>query len=788
MADSTSCSDPIIERYRRAGELMRGQYTEEVVRNACLFPVWSEDGRRFIYKRTGADGEIEFRLVDAETGATRPLFDRAALAEALTKVSGKQAPADALPVKDVVLETSGEIVFSAFDKRWRYLEADAACEEVKSPHPDHWVISPDDRRAVFARDFNLWRVDLETGDELQLTDDGEAEYCYAVCGEAWGVKMGDFNARQARWSPDGRYIFTVQRDTRQVKTLPVLHHVPGDGSMRPQVEHLKVAYPGDAHVEEYRVVMIDTEQNRSIDICYGPIPTIRNCQGFFDANLGWWSTDSRFAYFVHVDRYYKSAKVVEVEAGSGKTRVLFEETSDTQINLSLNADMAPVLKPLPQTNELLWCSERTGWAHLYLYDLNTGALKSTVTSGDWLVREIVAIDENKRELVIQTAGRHARRDPYYRDLARVRLDTGDLETIIESDHDYFVSAPNDMQLFLAAAFGEPLAGKASGVSPDAAFAVVTQSRADEPSRSFVVDRQGDRIMELDEADISRLPDGWMWPELVELKAEDGKTDLYGLIYRPSNFSPEKAYPVVSHVFNTVELPWVPKGAFSCDGKYGLAFWDAAALAELGFIVVQIDARGTPLRHKAFLDHSYGWLESAGELADHVAGIKQLAERYPYIDLDRVGITAHASGGPAALLGLIEYPDFYKVGVQGTLHDARVTGATMWADKYEGPQGSRLDRQHLEARVDRLQGKLQMQHGLLDAVCPPLATLRVVEALEEANKDFELLLSPKVGHGNKTYSIRRAWDFLVRHLQGVEPPKEFKLIRGMDILLEAHEAR
>ena len=787
MADSIACSDLIDGRYRRAGQLMRGQYTEEIVRNACLFPVWSDDGRRFFYKRTGGNGEIEFRVVDVKARTTAPLFDHDAFAGALAKASGKKARTDALPIKNLALENSGHIAFSAFGKRWRYVEAETDCEEVKSPHPDHWVVAPDGRRAVFVRDFNLWLADLETGAELALTHDGEAEYCYAVCGEAWGVKMGDFNTRQARWSPDGRYLFTVQRDTRQVNTLPIVHHVPADGSIRPQVELAKVAYPGDVHVEEHRIVMIDVESRREIDICYGRIPTIRNCQGFFDANLGWWSADGRFAYFVDVDRHYKSAKLVEVDAASGKARTLFIETSDTHINLSLNADMAPVLRPLPQTNELLWYSERSGWAHLYLYDLETGALKSTVTSGDWLVREIVAIDEEKREIVIQTAGRHAGRDPYYRDLVRVHLDTGEIETIIESNHDYFVSAPNDMQRFLASAFGEPLAAQACGVSPDANYSVVTQSRPDEPSQSFVVNRDGGKVMDIETADLSRLPGEWVWPEPVVLKAADEKTDLYGLVYRPSSFSPDRAYPVISHVFSTVELTWVPKGAFACDGKYGLAFWDAAALAELGFIVVQIDARGTPLRHKAFLDHSYGWLEGAGELADHVAGIRQLAERYPYMDLDRVGITTHASGGPAALLGLIEYPDFYKVGVQGTLHDSRVTGATMWGDKYEGPEDPEIDRRHLEERVDRLQGKLQMQHGLLDAVCPPAATLRVVEALEEANKDFELLLSPKVGHGNKTYNIRRAWDFLVRHLQGVEPPKEFELIRGMDILIEAHEA-
>lgn len=774
-----------LTRYKRAEHLLKGMYTNEVVRNDCIFPVWSSNSSFFVYSRDVPDG-YEYRLVNVENGTNETAFDHEAFATALSDASGVAAKAQTLPVKAVTYKPeAGVFAFTAFGKSWIFDVDEAICRE-RDEKPTNWVVSPDGAYAVYQEDNNLWLSELETDEKRQLTFDGEDDYVYGACGEAWGAKMAGAET-QVRWSPDSKKIVTVQRDQRQVKTLPILHYVPANGDIRPKVDYRKIAYPGDPHVEEYRILAINIENGSIVDAEHGRIPTMRNCQGFFKAHLGWWGRDSRRAYFVDVDRYYKTAKVFEFDTDTGAARLLFEETSETQINLMLNSDMAPALVPMPETDELIWFSERSGWAHYYLYDLNTGEVKTEITSGEWLVREIVRIIPEKREVILQTAGREPGRDPYYRDLVRVNFDTGELSPIISSDHDYFASAPNDLQRDLAGCLSGGLAAVANGAGPSGDHFVVTRTRADEISESFLLDREGEITLELEKGDVSKLPDDWRWPEPVALQAADGTTDLYGLVYRPSDFSPDLAYPVISHVFNTPELPWVPKGAFLNDGKMGMAYLDAAALAELGFIVVQIDARGTPFREKAFLDESYGWLESAGNIADHVAGLKQLAERFPYIDLDRVGITTQGAGSPGAIAGLLDFPEFYKVGVQSLLHDSRMFGAAMWGDKYEGPDGPRDGRQYPEDRVYRLQGKLMLQHGLLDEGCPAAATMRLVEALQKANKDFDLVLMPNFGHLISSYQTRRGWDFLVRHLQGVEPPETFKLTSGFDLMAQKAQA-
>ena len=326
---------------------------------------------------------------------------------------------------------------------------------------------------------------------------------------------------QVLWSADSKRLFTVQRDTRQVLTLPVVHHVPQDGSVRPTVDHVKVAYPGDEHIETLRLLSIELETGRIQDANYRHIPTTRNSYGFFYSNLGWWSTDNRRAYFVDVERDYKTVRVIEFDTDTGDTKELFTETSDTQINLMLNGDELPTFMPLPESKEILWFSERSGWAHLYLYDLETGDLKHAVTQGEWLVRQIVRIDRERREVFVQTAGRVSGRDPYYRDLCRVHLDTGELTTLASSDHEIISITPKDMNAYLVMVLMGRDIGQSNGVSPTGEFAVVTQSRADEIPVSYLIDKNGENRFDLETADVSALPDNWQWPEPIKTVSADG---------------------------------------------------------------------------------------------------------------------------------------------------------------------------------------------------------------------------------------------------------------------------
>ena len=758
-------------RYQRAQTLMQGIWTKNnIALNATILPHWIENTSCFWYEKNHHVGK-EYRLVNADTSSNELAFDHAALANALSKVTKENVSAKDLPIRKITIALSPLTVsFAAFNKCWSF--DGEHCEEIDIT-PRNWVISPDGKLAAIARNHNLWLRDLTSGEEYALTEDGESRFAYAAPGSAWGYPTGA--GMQVLWSPDSKQLFTVQHDTRKLKTTPYVTHVPPDGNLRPTVIERPVAYPGDDNIEEYRLLTIDVKSGIICDAHYQRVPVSRNSWGFFNAHLGWWATNSQRAYFVDQERGDKAIRVVEFDIHTGATKILFEETSETQINISANSEDYPPFFVIPESNELIWWSERSGWAHLYLYDLETGILKHAVTEGNWQVRDVIHFDAERREVYVQTAGRVENRDPYYRDLCRIHIDTGEITTMISSDHEIGVITSKGLTgMLMENMLGSDI-GITGGISHNGNFAVITRSRADQVPVSLLIDRQGDEILEIETADISDLPDNWQWPEPVKLLAADDSTDIYGLVFRPSDFSPDKSYPIVSHVFKTPELPWVAKGSFSNGLQFlGCSYFDAAALAELGFIVVQIDGRGSPYRHKAFHDECYGWVESACNLDDHVAGIQQLAKRYPYMDLNRVGITCHLSGGPGGVQALLQHPDFYKVGVNGWLHDSRLMPGPMWGDKYEGLSGPTADHQYPTQLVNNLKGKLLLMHGMLDISCPVAGTFRVVEALQKANKDFDMLILPNLSHAPSNYLIRRAWDYLVRHLLETEPPKEFRL--------------
>ena len=747
-----------------------------IARNTTLLPVWIGDSDSFWYERQFETGR-EYRLVDANKGSNELAFDHSVFAKSLASVSGETVNAEHLPISSVkIREENKGMEFVAFDKRWLYKNntvteiITASADTKKSVMGDlaaSSLVSPDGKKAVFTRDYNLWLKDLSSGEERALTEDGEEFYDYAVGGSAWAFPM-TYDI-QARWSPDSSRLFTLQKDRRQVKEMPVMQYVPQDAAVRPQVDSYRIAHPGDEHVEEYRLLSVDVESGLVQDVDYRRVPTTRNSAGFFEVDLGWWGKDSRLAYFIDVDRYYKYARLVEFNTDTGKTRILFEETASTRVRLFLNGDALPNFVPLPDTNELLWYSERSGWAHFYLYDLVTGEMKNAITEGDWVVRDFVRFDKKRRELFVTTSGRHEDRDPYYRDLIRVNIDTGEMATMVESDHEYLTITPREM----GGMFGGAGAISSNGISPTGNFAVVTRSRIDEAPVSVLFDRHGKQLLEIEAADLTGLPHDWRWPEPIKVKAADGETDIYGAIYRPRDFSPDKSYPIIDHCYNVADTPFVPKGSFNNGTAFGCWFYEPFALAELGFIVVQIDGRGLPYRSRDFMDETYGSANASNDLADHVAGIKELAERYPYMDTDHVGIIT-ATGGAGGLQGLLHHPEFFKVGVQDTLPDSRLWSSTMWGDMFEGPLPNSYTP--LEELVSNMKGKLLLMHNMLDPSTPVAATFRVVHALQQAGKDFDLIVEPQPEfiRGLSPYQIRRAWDHMVRHLLGVEPPEEFRL--------------
>lgn len=772
-------------RYQRAQALMPGLNSKNLVQNDTLVPHWIEQTDCFWYERTYNTGEVsfahrakEFRLVDAKALTNQSAFDHVALAKALNLVSTCEVHAETLPISNVHITGSPLTVdFTAFNQRWKFDGESCTCKLIDTDRVStvayNETQSPDGKHIAFIRDYNLWVREVTSGEERALTHDGEADFSYATPPTYYGVVSG--HGPSAQWSPDSQRLFVLQVDTRKVMSLPMVDHVPSDGSLRPTVKHVKIAYPGDDNVEEYRLLAIEVANSRICKIDYPPIPASAADQGFFASQLGWWANDSQHAYFIHQERGDQVLHLVEFDTDNGTARIVFEESSASHINVKPETMDPPLHVFMPESQELIWWSERSGWGHFYLYDLNTGELKNPITQGEWRVRNVLYVDAARRELLIQTAGREPGRNPYYRDICRVCIDTGELTTLHSTDHDYVVHCQGVDLLRQRAGHVDKFA---VGVALGGNYIVTTRSRVDQVPASLLLNRDGDILVELEIADISNLPDGWQWPEPLKLTAADGKTELSGILFRPTDFAEDQQYPVINLIVSGPRFAAVPQGSFHNSGGYADRFYFlGAALAELGFIVVIINSRGTPLRDKAFQDCSYGWMPSSANCADHQAGLEQLAQRYPAIDLNRVGIFS-PTGYSGGLQNLMERPDFYQVGVINHHQDPRLICGAVEADKFHGVEGAAKDNCFPEQLVEDWTGKLLLVHpmeGPFTACYPPAASFRLVEALQQANKDFDLLMVPHIGVGVMgNYEMRRAWDYLVRHLQGVEPPKEFKL--------------
>ena len=759
-------------RYERASHLLRGAYSDEIVFNDTVYPTWIDGTESFWYIRVikEANGvSHEVRIVDANEQTNRLAFDNNTLAMALEKVTGKKLKAKDLKFLPMypgfnianmeISLKSGMVRFNLAENSWAYNLATGEIRETQRLHMRELFTSerasPDGTKVIYIKDHNVWVRDVNSGKEQPLTSDGEEDNSYQANITYATLLIG-------HWSPDGKQFLIIRHDRRQVEeTLRLSYKTDGD-DFRPSLSKLKgLAMKGDKQIGSFRYVAINVDAGKVQKPDY---PQIANEWMFLYDNLTWWGKDSRLAYFVDADRYHKTVRLVEFDTQTGTTRVLFEEASATFFRFAHSYEDQPVMIPLPETEELLWFSERSGWGHLYLYDLKTGALKNAVTTGEWLVRNVVYYEATRREVFLQTAGRDASKNPYYRDLVRVNIDTGELVTLTDTNHDVEGYSTQCTTTYEWGGF------KLNGVSPTGNYAVVTLSRVDTVPITYLLDRQGERVMTIEDADISRLPKGFQWPEPVKTLSADGKTAIYGVVYRPSDFSADKTYPVVNHVMNTPHTTFAAKSAFNV---HLLTTFSSAAIAELGFIVVQFDGRGTPGRSKAFQDESYGDFYGASDLSDHVVGIRQLGERYPYLDLDRVGIVSEMYGNGASW-GMLKYPDFYKVGVEGKVGDMRMLPASL-SDQYTGSAGI---NNHLEQLAGNLQGKLLLPVPFTTAAdvygLSAVGEIILAGAFAKANKDVDLLHDPVQGWAVSTYHIRRCWDYLVQHLQGNVPPDNFIL--------------
>lgn len=703
-------------------------------------------GDRFWYRVTRESG-AEFMVVNPAAGTKAPAFDHVRLAEALSKAAGTKYESSKLPFQTIELTADGKTVsFSAAGKQYQCPADGSKClaggsaRAVDSP-------SPDKTKTAFIRDYNLWVRDVASNKETQLTTDGVKDYGYATDNAGWRKSNGPILV----WSPDSRQIATFQQDQRAVGEMYLVSTTVG----HPKLEAWKYPLPGDAGVTMLRRVIVEVESRKVTSLNMAPdqhrstLCDDITCRGGEWADVQWNPNATKVA-FVSTSRDHKQARLREADAGSGAVREITEEAVDTQYE---SGDGKANWQVLYGSDEFLWYSEKSGFGHLYLGDWKTGRIRNAVTSGNWLVRQTVRVDEKARVVYFLGAGREAGRDPYFTHLYRVNFDGTGLTLLTPEDANHDVTP-----------------------APSGLYFVDTFSKPDVPPATVLRDLDGRLIASLEKGDAGKLEAaGWKPPMPITVKARDGVTDLYGLLYVPTRVDPTRKYPIINHIY-----PGPQSGSVG-SRNFAASRGDAQALAELGFVVLEVDGMGNPTRSKKFHDAYYGNMGD-NTLPDQIAAMKEIARRFPYVDIERAGVYGHSGGGYAAADAMFRYPDFFKVGIsEAGNHDNR-SYEDDWGERYQGllqknaDGTTNYDDQANQNLAKNLKGHLLLAHGTMDNNVPPYNTLLVVNELIKANKDFDLLMLPNRGHGfgNEPYMIRRRWDYFVRYLLGAEPPQGYEL--------------
>lgn len=786
-AAAPSLAEPLVDagRYDRAARFFpdnRGN----LVLNATFAPHWRGGGSdRFTYRRELGDGRSQFVVVEAETGRRKEAFRHAVVAAGLGAATGTPVDPARLPFKDYDEVSPRAVRFTALGKTWTCSTVKKGCRAVEPATADPLAVpSPDGKWLAFVANGNLWVRSADGQVRFALTTDAVPHYSYAAGVESTpGVSMTGAKARalavkdghplpgppgppaapQVLWSPDSQRLFTHRIDEREVREITLVQSTPMDGSTRPIASSWRYAMPNDVAVARVEPWIFDVVQRTGRPVAVAPIPAVYLTP--VDGKDAWWSPDGRTVYLIARTRYYKTMSLEKIDASTGQVRELITETGKTFVE-SAGLGERPMVYVLAN-GDILWFSERDGYGHLYLYDGDSGRLRRRLTDGQWTVRNVLHLDEANGQIYVAGNEREPGTDPYYRIVYRIGLADGRVARLTPEDADHAVRCEQEV-----AAVESP--AEAHGFSPSGRFFLDTYTRSDLPPRTVLRRSDGRLVAEIEQANIARLvATGLVMPERFSALAADGRTMLYGVILRPSDFDPGKRYPVIDSPYPG------PQAHRANPGFVGNLFdpFSAQSYAELGFIVVLVDGRGTHGRSKAFHDESYGGLAQAGHLDDHVAVIRELARRYPYMDLDRVGIYGISGGAYATVHAMATFPDFFKVGIADAgNHDQRGYLA-VWGETYNGPEsGGNYAEASNALLASSIQGKLFLLHGDMDSNVFPSHTLQVVDALIKANKDFDLLIVPNAGHGTlqpRSYPLRRAWDFMVRNLMNARPPDHYE---------------
>ncbi len=723
-----------------------GLVSETKLWNLKLYP--NSDSFSFDYYPQNAYRQHMF--FDGKTGTFEPMFDHPALANALKKISNKKIDSKWLKIDKPML-AGDNVTFTYEKKQYKFSRTNRSLEEVnevekseKDPNDlsqySGWP-SPDYKWEIIQKDYNLFLLNRETKDETQLTFDGEKDFAYGLTNESPADKIKHDKDQigywpYVQWSPDSTKFATYKADMRKMPITVFTLSSPKDGSVQKSYTG-KFVYGGQKEAMKVTRYIFDINSKKSTKV---NLPT-EDSTNWGVASMVHWLKDSSAFYLRVQNRGRTRIDLVKVDSQTGEPQTLIEQTSNTGIPEQLG-----YYRFNKNMDKCFLVREDDGWAHIYLHDLNKFTAPFQVTRGEWAVKKIIRVDEEKQQIYFIATGKEPNVNPYLSYAYRVNFDGSNLILLTPEHGDHSIT-----------------------FTANGNYIIDTYSLVNDPGKTFLKTTDGKVVKQLlDGACVKLLAKGFTLPENFVAKGRDGKTDIWGTVFRPANFDADKKYPVIESIYPGPHNSWA-------NTNFSAYFSREISLAQLGFIVVKINGMGSANRSKAFRDVSYRNLKDAG-FPDRIAWMKALAKKYPYIDLDRVGITGHSAGGYASVRAMLDYPDFYKVCVSSAgNHDNRLGGSAGWAEVWMGfPENEGYNRCSNITDAHKLEGELLLMHGEIDDNVPVTTTMRLASELNKHGKKYRMLIAPNQTHELDEFYWKRArWDFFVEHLLGQEPPRNYK---------------
>ncbi len=725
-----------METYDRAVSYMWENVNNKKAYNLHIQSNWFSDSSGLWYEWQSVDNK-RFQKITIPDLQRSDLFDHHKLATILSDSLDEEIKANNLPLSQLEYLNKYEIGFTVKDKKY-HLDLKSYNITLREPEPDEKefeILSPDKKWIAFSEDYNLFIKSTETGETKQLSSSGTKNYEYASW-YGWGdIIEGEAGERPRRfdveWSKDSEWLYTYICDLRTAQKMYLLDWSQ-DSLFRPRLLSYYRGSPGDTTMVYMEPVFFHVQSGEEIR------PGLPRSTHINGVSMQWSEIPGQ-VYLLRSNRGYQEISLYKFDISSGQLQTLYEETSKTNID---NFEYRLAEK----SGMLFFLSERSGWRQLYSLGLNNSKI-TPITDGEYYINSIDQIFEEKNHILFSASGKVKKRNPYYQQLYSISFTGKNLKLLTPENCHHRVS-----------------------FSPDGNWFVDNYSTVHLETKTVLRDSEnGEIIEELGKAEINAL-DGWIPPEIFEARARDGKTIIYGALWKPVDFDPNNKYPLIDNSYTGPHTK-----VFPVEFRRGLSSSNQA-LAELGFIVMVVDGLGSAGRSKEF--HNYSYKNLGGNLADHVGAIRQLAIRYPWIDTTRVGIFGHSAGGYDAAHALLAYPEFYKVAVASSAdHDHRMEKA-WWPEMYMGwPVDSAYHQQSNITMAGKLKGKLLITHGGIDENVNPSATFKLAEALIKNDKQFEMLILPSQRHGyredHRNYFIKKRWNFFVEHLLGEEPIWDFK---------------